>query len=300
MLPFTLRQIEIFQIVCENASFSDAAEILGISQPSVSQQMAMLERQLGFDLFIRPAGGRILLSPDGQKFQKDASDFTNAGKRMAAHRREKFKIRPTVLNIYIGSHILEDFIRPNLSLFFEKNTGIELNFVTPSHPIYTAEHLAKAKVDIGVIMTIDWEQDQHVPGVEMLRQVETGVYGHKEYRSESHSAASISNLPFFMSPRGTDVEIKMLQFLGRNNIFPSNIIARSQYHDVNRQLWESGRAVGCGIETMIWPLAPNVVRLWACDPGAIIFYRSPDLKTHLADQLRAFIVECINANSNAS
>lgn len=51
------RKIELFVAVYEEGSFRRAAQRLVLSQPAVSEQMRLLERALGFTLFLRTARG---------------------------------------------------------------------------------------------------------------------------------------------------------------------------------------------------------------------------------------------------
>src|SRR5260370_7908923 len=69
--PVELRQLLYFLAVAEAGNFSRAADRLGISQPSVSQQIRDLETALRVRLFQR-RGKRILLSPAGLIFQEQA------------------------------------------------------------------------------------------------------------------------------------------------------------------------------------------------------------------------------------
>lgn len=59
------RQLHTFLTVIEQGGVSAAARQLGISQPSVSQQMRRLEDRLGHPLFDRDAGG-LALTTDGE------------------------------------------------------------------------------------------------------------------------------------------------------------------------------------------------------------------------------------------
>ncbi|MCG7336303.1 LysR substrate-binding domain-containing protein [Sporosarcina sp. ACRSM] len=59
-----LRLLKYFQTVCEELHFTRAAEKLGISQPTLSQQIRLLESQLEDDLFLR-VGKKIELTAAG-------------------------------------------------------------------------------------------------------------------------------------------------------------------------------------------------------------------------------------------
>ena len=69
--PLAIRHLRYFLAVAEAGSFSRAADRLGISQPSVSQQMRDLEASLRVSLFQR-RGKRILLTSSGLIFQQHA------------------------------------------------------------------------------------------------------------------------------------------------------------------------------------------------------------------------------------
>lgn len=69
--PFTLRQLQYAVAVADALSFRQAAERCAVSQPSLSAQIAELERQLGFRLFERDRRG-VLISSAGARFLERA------------------------------------------------------------------------------------------------------------------------------------------------------------------------------------------------------------------------------------
>ncbi|MET3708140.1 LysR family transcriptional regulator [Arthrobacter sp. UYEF6] len=71
-MKLTLRQVEIFVAVAEHLHFGRAAEALHISQPTVSQEIARLEKALGLPLFDR---------------SRRSASLTPAGEVMAAEGR---------------------------------------------------------------------------------------------------------------------------------------------------------------------------------------------------------------------
>jgi DNA-binding transcriptional LysR family regulator len=59
LLRMTLRQLQVFQAVCRNQSFSRAAEEMALTQSAVSQQVRQLEEQVDQPL-LQPA---MIFSP---------------------------------------------------------------------------------------------------------------------------------------------------------------------------------------------------------------------------------------------
>ena len=71
----TVQQIRYFLTVAQENSFSNAAQILFVSQPAVSRQVAQLERELGVSLFTRTNQG-IAITEAGEAY---ADFFRRAG-----------------------------------------------------------------------------------------------------------------------------------------------------------------------------------------------------------------------------
>jgi DNA-binding transcriptional LysR family regulator len=56
MFPSTFRRLEVFIAVVKAGGFAAIAERLGISHPSIGNQVKALERQVGCKLFVRRKG----------------------------------------------------------------------------------------------------------------------------------------------------------------------------------------------------------------------------------------------------
>jgi len=67
MLPFTLNQLRIFKALALENSFSRAAEMLYLSQPALSKQIMLLEKNLKITLINRNQN-RVSLTESGQIF----------------------------------------------------------------------------------------------------------------------------------------------------------------------------------------------------------------------------------------
>lgn len=68
-LPMELRQLQYFITVCEELHFTKAADRLGISQPTLSQQIKVLEDELNTPLFDR-IGKKIRITEAGKLLQQ--------------------------------------------------------------------------------------------------------------------------------------------------------------------------------------------------------------------------------------
>ena len=66
-----IRQLRYVVEVAAQQNFSRAADRLGIAQPALSQQILKVERELGYDLFLRHPRG-ALVTPAGEAFVDDA------------------------------------------------------------------------------------------------------------------------------------------------------------------------------------------------------------------------------------
>jgi len=68
------RHLHYFWVVAREGTITSAAEILGVTAPTVSMQISALERELGVVLF-RRRGNRLEITPAGRTVQRYASDI---------------------------------------------------------------------------------------------------------------------------------------------------------------------------------------------------------------------------------
>lgn len=144
------RALMTFRVVCETGSISAAARLLNLSQPSVSNTIALLERRLGTVLFERRRGG-IVLTREGEVLRRPAealarllsdavSDIEHARHRIAGPLRiggtpgALLTLLPgAIMHVEqaVGDFALSAIERPDEALLDMLRRGeIELAFVT--------------------------------------------------------------------------------------------------------------------------------------------------------------------------
>jgi len=70
-MHLTLKQLQIFEMVAEKQSYTQAAKQLFLSQPAVSMQIKQLEEQVGLPLFER-SGKKVMLTAAGEELAQYA------------------------------------------------------------------------------------------------------------------------------------------------------------------------------------------------------------------------------------
>ena len=79
-MTFELRLLRYFVVVAEELHFGNAAARLYVSQPALSQQIKLLEEQVGLPLFVRGSRG-VTLTPAGETLLADARDLLDRSDR---------------------------------------------------------------------------------------------------------------------------------------------------------------------------------------------------------------------------
>jgi LysR family cyn operon transcriptional activator len=190
--PLEIRHLRYFLAVAEAGSFSRAADRLGISQPSVSQQMRDLEAGLRVSLFQR-RGKRILLTSTGLIFQEHArallrelENFLQEVSSEPGHLRGTLHLGVVpVLNVPLVPELMGMFAadHPDINLIVEEisSTEIEtaleegrmnvgLGFLTRHSPNLRYERLCTDEFALIVSESHSWSKRHVIPLSELHQQ----------------------------------------------------------------------------------------------------------------------------------
>lgn len=133
------RYIKAFILTAQHASFSKAAEIMGIAQSAVSRQIKLLEDSLGEELIIR-SSKKVLLTAKGRELYVLASNFDKTAMQIF----EKEDSRPIKIGILNGLLINWFY---NIILQFNKlyDRNLEVSVLAPEE---LRDGISNGKFDI--------------------------------------------------------------------------------------------------------------------------------------------------------
>lgn len=292
--PYTLRQLEVFETLCELGSFRRASDALGISQAAVSNQLKALERQIGVTLLARDPGKRPRLTPEGASFLADLGQFWRAAHTLARHREADPQDEGQILRlrVLIGNYLLRDNVRPQLDRFLDAHPGIQLDFVSPTISETPRHLLDRDGFDLALYQ--DPIDDAPVmPGTHTLARIRCGVFGNRSLLNDGRemlSAEEASELPFILPPAGTPYENVILAMLAREGIKPRSIVSRTQYFDVMASMLDRGSSAGVLIQPLVRPEHHNLALLHRLADWRLQFYRNPKLTDPRIDEVERFLV----------
>jgi len=265
-----LRQLQYFNAVAEELSFSRAAIKLHVAQPSLSIQIKSLEDEVGARLFERDKR-HVDLTPAGRRFRGHVSELLILAESAKAEARSaerglqgSIAVGYTALSLF--STALPSVIRqyrqaaPNVVL-----TLRELPSLEQIHEL-DARHL-----DLGVLRKVDVLAPKGIAIVEWYRMplVVALAQDHSLARQEALSLTELKSDAFIMYPRGagTGIYWQVLELCTAAGFRPRTV----------REVLESSTMialVAAGVGIAIVPLDMNCIQMPGVayrrlhDPGA--------------------------------
>ncbi|WP_257351517.1 LysR family transcriptional regulator [Pseudalkalibacillus decolorationis] len=141
-----LRQLEYFMVICEELHFSRAAEKIMVSQPNLSQQIKLLERELGVPLFNR-IGKRITITEAGNLLYEQSTHIFSHLKQAQESISELKQIKGGSLTIGILPGDADLMFNSLLLDFHSTYPNVSLSLV---ETIKVAEQVIEGDIDIGI------------------------------------------------------------------------------------------------------------------------------------------------------
>ena len=292
MYSFTFRQIEVFLEICRAGNFSAAAGRLDVSQPAISNVVRSLESQLGVKLFERRRGASCELTREGIAFRDSAQQFAAQCEAMGRSARTGRR-KPRPLRVFVGEHLLEDYLRPLLPEFHEEHPQVQMNFLPEKTRDQVLQEIQAGKIDVAVFATPGEEKP---PGSLLLGTVQTGIYGLRSGRYPS-GAKEISALPFILPAARSQLMVSMLREMERHGVKPSRIVGHFPYHDVRVRLACRGKGVLFAAQSVVDKHDPRKLLrlLFATRPWERRLYISPRVESGTATAIASFVTRALAA-----
>lgn len=199
-----LRTLRYFLTTANEGNITKAAEILHVTQPTLSRQLMELERELGTTLILRGKKG-VTLTDDGLFFRQRAEEIVEL-----ADRAEKAFVERDGATEAIGSRMLAKIMKR----FSEKYPLVQFHLYNEMAD-NIKDKIDKGLVDIGLLLEpVDTSKYEYV----RLSQKETwGVLmmdSHPLADRESISVEEIAGYPLIL-PLRENVRAEILNWLGK-------------------------------------------------------------------------------------
>jgi DNA-binding transcriptional LysR family regulator len=257
-LPVEFRQIRYALSVAKERSFTNAAKRLNISQSAVSEQVRLLEDEIGFPLFRRTSRG-IELTERGRTFLYDAERVVGDLLSLSDTARRLRGAPSDTLTIGMGSGMAQIFMP---RLFGDLNKilpGVRLEILTaPTKSIF--DDLHEERIDAGI--AIESDPDRVPAGLlfDRLTGAEMALIAHPKHPlARSRQPVDIGKLvsePIVMSELTVGYGQVVLSFFTDLGIRP-NILAVADNIETMKAIVQSGS----GIAIVPRPCAENEVAL---------------------------------------
>lgn len=144
-----LRLVEYFVAVIDHGGITKAAQALYIAQPSLSQAIRTLERQLGLELFDR-SGRHLVLTPDGEAFAGPARGILADVERATAKVASVRQLATGRLDIAAVSTLAIEPLPVLTSRFQSRHPGILINVRDPGSPAEAANQVRRGQVELAL------------------------------------------------------------------------------------------------------------------------------------------------------
>lgn len=238
-----LKQLEAFARVAEAKSFSEAAKILYLTQPTVSAHVASLEKELGVCLLMRSTK-EVSLTEEGEILYDYAMQMLELEQQI----RERFGSRKkegAVLRI-AASTLPSQYLLPEIMVRFrERYPGVRLR-VMETDSAGAVEQILSRRADIGFAGTVlEEKQCIYIPFYQDELVVIIPGEGLEGPESAAETAAWIRRMPVILREEGSGTRKEAQRLLRQMGIELSelNIVASIQNQETIKRSVRNGMGI---------------------------------------------------------
>ena len=239
-MNITIRQLQIFESVAQQLSYTKAAELLFLSQPAVSMQIKQLESEVGMPLFER-MGKKLFLTEAGDEvliyarnIAQQLVELNDVMDEIRGSERGRLTIAVATTANYFALKLLGEF--------YKRFSGTNINLdVTNRESLL--KHLNENTVDM-VIMgqppeSIDVEATPYLENPLVV----IAPKDHPLSRQKSIPLSVLQQETFIMREHGSGTRIAMERFFEQSGYSISSVMEMSSNEAINQAV-EAGLGLG--------------------------------------------------------
>lgn len=246
-------QLKAFLETAETGSLSAAARKLGLTQPTLSRQVAAIEQHMGVTLFER-VGKAMVLTPTGLDLLEHARAMGTAAEALGLAATGRSEAVGGVVSVSATDAVAAYLLPPIVQRLRDQEPGIAVEVVSSN----ALSDLLRREADIA-IRHVKPEQPELI--ARLVREAQANFYASEDWVAtygHPRSAEEAAHLPFV----GSDRNGRYLEYLRQYglNLSEDNF---SCYSDHTVAHWELVRQ-GMGIGAMMKEIArktPGMVRV---------------------------------------
>lgn len=245
-----------FYIVSKEGSIKAAAEKLFVSQPTISDQIKLLEEFFDCQLFERK-NRSLILTKEGNLALKYAEKIFEQSRELTTRLRNKLQMPKRSLDIGITHFMSQYFLYDTLEPLF-KQDEVSVNIVE------NQRHLLLAELEEGNIDMVFTDSKDSVPGTMESYRVgvnKTFAIAHKKFKKHKKSfPESLGAIPFFNYTNESFLKYEIELFFSKNSLSP-RIIGEADDIDLLQMVAEKG---------MAYVIVPEVAKNRICQNKDVI------------------------------
>ena len=260
-----IRQLECFLEIVRQGSFSKAASILHVSQPSISEMIKNLEDEIGTPLLYRGAR-RIELTDVGQAVLEESRQIVSLFNNFAGHVKESLLLKKGKIRIGIPSITASTIFPRVLGEFKRLHPNIELQL----HEFGSKkirQGVNEGSLDIGIVCTLPDRGETF----EVFPFVEDPLWvivhpGHPMAKAASIDFSELSNEGFILYSQDFSLHDQILNRCKLAGFHPI-IICETSQREFMTQMVEAGLGIALLPSKICAELNPkSIVSIPLTDP----------------------------------
>lgn len=213
-----LRQLEYFVAVCEELHFTRAAERLNISQPSLSQQIRLLEHNIGLPLFDR-IGKKTIITESGHILLKYCYNVFHELAQARSAIGELQGLQRGSLKIGAIASVVNDLLPPAIVSFHQSYPQVELSLLGLSNGDIIHK-LIQNELDLGIIFYPSLQEELMVTYLYAERLAVAVPESHPLANEEEVMLESLHQAPLIALQKTDYLREYMDRIYKENNINP--------------------------------------------------------------------------------